>query len=157
MPEKRYERGCGNQCVRCWRNKLKHGNKLKKKQFPKQNIWHSDESVTILKQEDPDIYNNTFEEFYDKYIVSNYTDEQMREVDKRDKRNITYMEHKNDLERYTYDMYHIWLSEEKKNNNRLTFSKFRKTLYNTHKNDYTKYKLLQYKDYYMYKCTYREC
>ncbi len=27
MPDKRYTRGCGTTCLRCWRNRLKHGNK----------------------------------------------------------------------------------------------------------------------------------
>ena len=38
MPDKKNSR-CGKGCIRCWKNKLKHGNKLKKKNFPKQNIW----------------------------------------------------------------------------------------------------------------------
>ena len=35
MPEKSRVPGCGKSCVRCWRNKLKYGNKLKKKKFSK--------------------------------------------------------------------------------------------------------------------------
>lgn len=31
MPDKRYRKGCGSGCLRCWQNKMKHGNKLKKK------------------------------------------------------------------------------------------------------------------------------
>ena len=31
MPDKRYKRACGKNCVKCSMNKLKHGNKLKKK------------------------------------------------------------------------------------------------------------------------------
>lgn len=27
MPERRYKRGCGPECIRCWVNRLKHGNK----------------------------------------------------------------------------------------------------------------------------------
>ena len=30
MPDKRYKRKDGKRCLRCWRNRLKHGNKLKK-------------------------------------------------------------------------------------------------------------------------------
>jgi len=33
MPEKRYKRGDGKRCLRCWRNRLKHGNKNKKKKI----------------------------------------------------------------------------------------------------------------------------
>ena len=50
-----------------------------------------------------------------------------------------------------YDMYTEWLSSEKKNNNKLTFSKFKKNLYNIAKNDFTKYK-----NFHMYKCIYDE-
>ena len=35
MPEKRHAKGCGKTCIRCWVNRQKHGNKLKKKFFPK--------------------------------------------------------------------------------------------------------------------------
>jgi hypothetical protein len=30
MPEKIRSRGCGKRCIRCWKNYIKHGNKLKK-------------------------------------------------------------------------------------------------------------------------------
>ena len=30
MPERRYHRGCGKGCVRCWQNRLKHSNKVSK-------------------------------------------------------------------------------------------------------------------------------
>jgi hypothetical protein len=30
MPDKNYKPGCGKTCVRCWRNKLKHGSKQAK-------------------------------------------------------------------------------------------------------------------------------
>ena len=29
MPDKSYKHNCGKRCLRCWRNKLKHANKLK--------------------------------------------------------------------------------------------------------------------------------
>lgn len=29
MPDKIYKKGCGHRCIRCWMNKLEHGNKLK--------------------------------------------------------------------------------------------------------------------------------
>lgn len=31
MPDKNYKTGCGKECVRCWRNKLKHANPETKK------------------------------------------------------------------------------------------------------------------------------
>lgn len=46
MPEKRYHRGCGGECLRCWRNRLKHGCPQAKKFLKKTeslqeaNIWH---------------------------------------------------------------------------------------------------------------------
>lgn len=30
MPERRYKRRCGNGCIKCWVNNLKHGNKESK-------------------------------------------------------------------------------------------------------------------------------
>ena len=39
MPDKgQFRTRCGSECTRCWKNKLKHANKLKKKQFPKKQI-----------------------------------------------------------------------------------------------------------------------
>ena len=36
MPDKgQFRTRCGSECTRCWRNKLKHANKLKKKTIPK--------------------------------------------------------------------------------------------------------------------------
>jgi len=154
MPEKRRVRGCGKSCVSCWKNNLKHGNKLKKKQFPKQNKWYADESDTDSdsdsKQENPHTYNNYLEEFYNKYIISSdiHTHKQISEVNNN---NITCRVHNDELERYTYNMYTEWLSSEKKNNNKLTFSKFKQNLYNIADNDFTKYK-----NFHMYKCIYDE-
>lgn len=31
MPDNRYRSGCSNDCLRCWRNKLKHANPQAKK------------------------------------------------------------------------------------------------------------------------------
>jgi hypothetical protein len=152
MPEKRRVRGCGKSCVSCWKNNLKHGNKLKKKQFPKQNKWHTDESEsdTDSNQETLNTYNNYLEEFYNKYIVSNYI-HTYKQMSKIDDNNITYRDYNNDLEQYTYYMYIEWLSYEKKNNKKLTFFKFKKNLYNIAKNDFTKYK-----NFHMYKCIYKD-
>lgn len=30
MPDKYHKQGCGRTCLRCWENKLKHGNPTKK-------------------------------------------------------------------------------------------------------------------------------
>ena len=37
MPDKRYERKDSKRCLRCWRNRMKHGNKLKKKAIDEYN------------------------------------------------------------------------------------------------------------------------
>jgi hypothetical protein len=36
MPDKIYKKGCGGSCIRCWQNKLKHGNKEAKAYIAKQ-------------------------------------------------------------------------------------------------------------------------
>jgi len=82
MPDKNYssqnhKKGCGTDCIRCWRNKLKHGNKLKKKNFPKLFMKEKskDEDETNEK-----IYNSNMEEFIDKYIKCINNDKK-REID----------------------------------------------------------------------------
>lgn len=42
MPDKNTHRGCGNSCLRCWRNQLKHANKHTKAYMKKHNIEHID-------------------------------------------------------------------------------------------------------------------
>jgi hypothetical protein len=47
MPDKRYVRGCGTGCVRCWYNRLAHGNPQGKKwlaKHPGEHCW-LDEAV----------------------------------------------------------------------------------------------------------------
>ena len=64
MPDKRYVKGCGKGCVRCWVNRQNHGNKLKKKFFPKKfemnKSWMSEEKE----------YFSFFEEFIDEVLKS---------------------------------------------------------------------------------------
>ncbi len=45
MPDKRYARGCGSACLRCWHNRLKYANPTVKKFMKKHNIdsIHTDE------------------------------------------------------------------------------------------------------------------
>ena len=77
MPEKQYTVRCGGgSCPRCWRNKLKHGNKLKKRQFPKQNEWHTGNAVKVTSYDDSidedDVWrasNQRLSEFYDAHVV----------------------------------------------------------------------------------------
>jgi hypothetical protein len=80
MPDKNYssqnhKKGCGNECLRCWRNKLKHGNKLKKKNFPKLFIKEKEEEETNER-----IYNSNMEEFIEKYIKYVNNNEKKREI-----------------------------------------------------------------------------
>jgi len=82
MPDKNHKKGCGTDCIRCWRNKLKHGNKLKKKNFPK--LFMKDETGAMyrLKEEETNekIYNSNMEEFIDRYIKCVNNNDKKREI-----------------------------------------------------------------------------
>ena len=111
MPDKNYIPNCGKGCVRCWKNKLKHANKLKKKQFPKQNIWDvpvpfNKGHVTNGDNIDGD---STDEEDY----ISNI-DTQIKTKDDCYLYRGDYSEFK--IYKFTdmYDYYNAWLSENKK-------------------------------------------
>ncbi len=68
MPEKRRVRGCGKSCTRCWANNLKHGNKLKKKNFPKQNCgtYFIEEEE---KEKEEEKSKSFFDEWFDIYVT----------------------------------------------------------------------------------------
>ena len=104
MPEKRHVKGCGNECIRCWVNRQKHGNKLKKKFFPKRfemnKSWMSEEKV----------YMSDFEEFLDKFVISNYI---MKVVMKLIYNEVNPVEHNNNLIKKTTNAYNDWLLNEK--------------------------------------------
>ncbi len=85
MPDKHFhsgnnKKGCGKSCVRCWRNKLKHGNKLKKKNFPKQNVTGSFQNNIFDDQVKEKIHpyikwgtsehtkNSNFDEWFKNYV-----------------------------------------------------------------------------------------
>ena len=38
MPDKIYKHGCGSECLKCWRNKLKYANPETKRYFKKHNV-----------------------------------------------------------------------------------------------------------------------
>ena len=78
MPDKRYVKGCGKSCVRCWVNRQNHGSRLKKKFFPKHFEEYEDES------EEEKVYISTFEEFMDKFIINNYSADKIKEIDESD-------------------------------------------------------------------------
>lgn len=71
MPDKNFAcRGKGHRnCTRCWRNKLKHGNKLKKKNFPKQNVWYTNESEYSKSEEEEEEPKSFFDEWFDTYVT----------------------------------------------------------------------------------------
>ena len=76
MPDKQYTLRCGGgSCPRCWRNKLKHGNNLKKRLFPKQNEWHAGDAVKVTyddEVDEDDVWresNRRLSEFYDAHVV----------------------------------------------------------------------------------------
>jgi len=74
MPEKRHVPGCGKSCVRCWRNNLKYGNKLKKKKFPKQNMWNISNFQWNLSDEEQsdDEYISFIKEYFNTCVIKNY-------------------------------------------------------------------------------------
>ena len=62
MPEKNYGRCAGNgnrRCLRCWQNKMKHGNKLKKKKNKKlsskveERVWIEPYQITGERKSEP--------------------------------------------------------------------------------------------------------
>ena len=131
MPEKRYHKGCGKGCLRCWRNNLKHGNKLKKKLFPQQNKWYSSDEDPIEKIP-PVNYNNMspVKEFYHRHI----------KVEVGMEANKT---------QYIYDLYCEWLGAKKGIKKRPNFNNFNKE-FDTIARDAT------CSSFYSHKCTYTE-
>ena len=111
MPDKINSR-CGGSCIRCWRNKLKHGNKLKKKNFPKQNIWAINQPYPKSRV----IYGDSSdeEEGYESNIEE-YALMKIKTEDDYSKYDIEYK--KVVLDKYKiidiYENYNDWLSENK--------------------------------------------
>ncbi len=64
MPEKRFVRGCGPSCIRCWKNNLKHGSPeakawLKKNEINMKfivNIPHQNDIISIKEEQENDKY-----------------------------------------------------------------------------------------------------
>jgi hypothetical protein len=108
MPDKRYVKGCGKSCVRCWNNRLKHGSKLKKKCFPN----HFKDDNEEKKEKEEKKYSCVMEEFIDKYIISNYTRKRMNEID--DEPEIDYKLYNEDLIKETVLSYNTWIFKENK-------------------------------------------
>ena len=108
MPDKNYLPNCGKDCTRCWRNKLKHANKLKKKQFPKQNIWNTPIDGSRISNgessEDEEEYTSNIEE---------YVDTQIKTRDDFPSYKLQSIEFKIYTLLYIYEHYNTWLSENK--------------------------------------------
>ena len=118
MPDKNQKKGCGKECTRCWRNKLKHANKLKKKCFPKM----FEDNSSNKEEETSKEYNSNIEEFIDKYLVLNYTKDRFNEYNGDGKR---YNELLIDD---TTSAYNEWLLKEKKIKKKIKDDKFREFL-----------------------------
>ena len=115
MPEKQYTARCGggNQksCPRCWRNKLKHGNKLKKRQFPKQNEWYTGDAVKVTYDDDSvdedDVWresNQRLSEFYDAHVVVDVVGDKPTLMKRKPAQEYNAL----------YENYAEWLSAEKR-------------------------------------------
>ena len=119
MPDKNYssqnhKKGCGKDCIRCWKNKLKHGNKLKKKCFPKLFEEISPNEKEQISKE----YKSNIEEFIDKYLVLNYDTTRFAEFNDDGKR------YNNLLIDDTTAAYNDWLLKEKKIKKKIKDEKF---------------------------------
>ena len=109
MPDKRYTRGCGKSCIRCWINRLNHGSKLKIKRFPKA-FNTEDYNIKINIDENLE-YKTLMEEFHHKYIDCSMNKENMKKVNNGDFGNAK--DHNENLFSLTTDAYNDWLYMEK--------------------------------------------
>ena len=109
MPDKNYLPNCGKGCIRCWKNKLKHANKLKKKQFPKQNIWE----ISINHNESRISYNDSSDEEEYSSNIEEYADKQIKTKEDYGGYNPDYSRIKIYKFIDIYDNYNAWLSENK--------------------------------------------
>lgn len=105
MPDKRYTKGCGKKCIRCWMNRLNHGSKLKKKQFPKAFEVNVENTNVNSK------YQTLMEEFHDKYIICTYNHENMEKVNEGLFGDMKI--YNDNLISSTTDAYNEWLYNEK--------------------------------------------
>lgn len=123
MPDKRYVKGCGKSCIRCWVNRQNHGNKLKKKLFPKK---FEDE-----KEDEEKVYISVLEEFLDKFVISNYTMERIEEIDNLE---LDPVEHNCNLIKKTTKAYNDWALKEKGINKKIKEKDWIKTMNSQYKN-----------------------
>ena len=108
MPDKRYAKGCGKKCIKCWLNRLNHGSKLKIKRFPK--AYNMENYNIKIDTEENVEYKTLMEEFHDKYIDCCKNKENMIKVEKG------YFgkakDHNDNLFFQTTDAYNDWLYRE---------------------------------------------
>ena len=114
MPDKRYVKGCGKSCIRCWVNRQNHGSKLKKKFFPKK----------FEENEEEKVYISTFEEFMDKFIINNYSADKIKEIDESD---FDATEFNEKLISDTTKAYNEWVLKEKGINKKMKEKELIKT------------------------------
>ena len=121
MPDKRYVKGCGKGCIRCWVNRQNHGSKLKKKFFPKK----------FEDDEEEKVYISTFEEFMDKFIINNYSADKIKEIDESD---FDATEFNEKLISDTTKAYNEWVLKEKGINKKMKEKELIKTMNDYYKN-----------------------
>ena len=121
MPDKRYVKGCGKGCIRCWVNRQNHGSKLKKKFFPKK----------FEDDEEEKVYISTFEEFMDKFIINNYSADKIKEIDESD---FDATEFNEKLISDTTKAYNEWVLKEKGINKKMKDKELIKTMNDYYKN-----------------------
>ena len=68
MPDKKYAKGCGKSCIKCWENRINHGSKLKRKMFPK--MFMCENEYQEEYETKPKVYLSNIHEFQDKYIYT---------------------------------------------------------------------------------------
>lgn len=88
MPDKRYKRGCGPECIKCWVNRLKHGNEATKAYLKAHselswNVKHGDDNSSeppaepiVVDQVDP---------VDEAYILERQKETRQKEKDRRKK------------------------------------------------------------------------
>ena len=86
MPDKIYRKDCGKDCVRCWRNRLKHGNPESKRYLKKQ--MELEKGIEKKEDEMPELLKEYMRKekvtethqqlFGNKYIVDSHDDDLMK-------------------------------------------------------------------------------
>ena len=144
MPDKRYTRGCGKSCTRCWINRLNHGSKLKKKCFPK---MFEDSDEEEIEPEEVNI-EEKIDEFFNKFIdiTYTYTYTSNKIIDKN---NINQTEENINLLDIIVESYNHWIYEEMKITTRLKHNAILNKLKKIYK-DTPRYKKSIYDNMYIY-------